>query len=323
MEYYVDIPHACPVRFVPVSPEYDPRYNTKHFDDFWFHEQLRSFEQPAKYYQKWQQNDVIKIQVKSTVGQPEITIYNHEQKIVIAPLLMTLVPTSIIGQPWNIYEITLSIGTIKLGDPLDEGYYWFRMLAGVGEDQAQAISEGIWIKEKHEDTVLAEYSHNENDFDTIWETGYAPSMRIPGVLLPMEMNFKRATSSYDDQIKNHKKLSSVPYRNIKFIITDDNGLGVPPWIADKLNFIFSCSSVKLDGKNYVADEGAELEKQRIAGYPKGAWTIDLREGTAYSKRVNGGGGVGNITIVYNIRTNMFGYLNAPPSTIDLQITETQ
>lgn len=320
-EYYFDIAHLSSFQEVPVDPEQDPRYNTKHLDDWWFCEQIKHFEKDSRYFQKVQHNDVFTIQRRSTLGAPETAVYNAKGEEVVPPIIWTLKPTSIIGQPWSVYEITLDFASIKVGDPLDDGLYWLYTTAGTSPI-AKSISEGIYVKEKHPGTILIEATHHENDLGVIWETGIVAKIRIDGTLRAMDTNFKRKVSSYEDQTLNRKNNSSVPYSNIKLILASDDNTGVAPWLPKKLNFFLCCSSLKFDGKEYVA-EGEELEKQSVVGYPKGAWTVDLREGkNRYYNRIMASGEItSSYTIVYNINTKLFGSLNAPPSSIDLQITD--
>lgn len=322
-DYYIDIPHSCPIRFVPVNPTYDPRYHVKHFDDFWFSEQILDFEQQVQYYHKVQNNDKRKLQFKSTVGQPQLTIYDCYQKAVVGPILMSLVPTSIVGQPWNLYEKELDFSTINGGIPLPEGKYWIFGQAGAGP-YAKFISEGLDIKTDHLNTAVFEYSHSENDFDTIWETGIVGEIRIDAVLKQSDIDFKRKRASYDDQTHNHKTLSSVPFRTYKLIVGASDGSGVAPWIADKLNYIFGCSSVQIDGKEFTPDESAEFEKTTVNGYPKAGYAITLREAkNLFSKRVFATGSGNQIWVTYKIRTKLFGTYNGQPSTLDFQITDAE
>jgi hypothetical protein len=259
--------------------------------------------------------------VRSSIGQPQITIYDTEGKIIVAAQLLTLKTTSITGQPWNTYEITLNMSSVRLGNPLDEGRYFFYMTAGTSP-QAASISEPIEVKAYHEGTLLIEATHDENDFDVAFETGFVSRLRVFAVLRPMEISFKRKVSSYENQIQNRKNLSSVPYKSQKLIIATADGAGVAPWMPEKVNALLCLSSFKIEGKEFVA-EGDELEKQAVVGYPKGAWTVELREGkTLYGKRIFASGTSDRrLTIVSHVRTKLFGSLNAPASTIDVQITD--
>jgi hypothetical protein len=320
-DYYIDIPYANGLRWVPVDPVYDPRYNTKHFDDFWFSEQILQFEQQVQYYQKVQQNDKIKVYVRSAVGQPQISVYNCEQREVIAPMLMIKQTTSLIGQPYDIYLLELDFATIDGGNPLAEGVYWLYMIAGAGP-YAKAISEGIDVKQVHPNTMLFEYTHNENDFDIMFEIpDLVFQCRVDAMIRQTDTDFKRTSSLYDDQVKNRKLISSIPYRAHKIIVGASDGTGVAPWVADKMSFIFSCSSVTGDGKEFALDEG-DFEKSVVQGYPKAAYIIPVREGrNEYSKRVFATGSGNTITVMYNIRTQLFGTYNGQPSTLNIQITD--
>jgi hypothetical protein len=59
------IPFLCPIRFYEVDAEQQGQYLTKHFDNDWTSEQLKSFETPVFYKQKWQTNDSTFLQFES------------------------------------------------------------------------------------------------------------------------------------------------------------------------------------------------------------------------------------------------------------------
>ena len=130
-----------------------------------------------------------------------------------------------------------------------------------------------------DNTVLIACSHDENDFDFKFidsvynvtrtiiqrvEGGFKSDGQLPGGKYTM----------YQDLQFKPVILNAVPYNTYR--LTVGNNIGVPNWVIDKLNRIFSCSSVKIDNVEYTRAEGAKFEPvNRDPFYPSGIWTIDL------------------------------------------------
>jgi hypothetical protein len=53
------------------------------------------------------------------------------------------------------------------------------------------------------------------------------------------------------------------------------GSGVPNWVGDRLNRIFACDDISIDGTGWMRNDGAKLEATREAGYPFSGWAIEL------------------------------------------------
>lgn len=70
-------------------------------------------------------------------------------------------------------------------------------------------------------------------------------------------------------------INSVPFDVFKFIL--GGWKGVPPWLIKKVNRIFGCSTLSLDGRLYTKEDGAAFEPNSLDGYPMSGWSINLRE----------------------------------------------
>jgi hypothetical protein len=298
--HYIDAPLSSGIRFVPVDLQVDARYNFVHLDNDWFVKTILWFEEKVKYYAKWQQNDITTLQFKSTVGPLTLKVLNEQGKIIEDNINIPVIATSIVGQPWQVYQKVINFSAIINSgvDPLPPGNYYLFITAGSGGNIAQLISEPIQIKLKHVNTVLIEYKHDENDYDVIWEVIDKMQFRVEAIINQYKPKVIRNVS--EDQTRNITTTSAVPYRKWKFRIGENRG--VPPWVPDKLNFVFCCRSIWIDGLLMAPDNGAELEDNNIEGYPMQGWQIDMREGkNIYSNRIfTGGNGAGVIVVTYNI-----------------------
>lgn len=298
--HYIDIPFCSPIRFVPVDLQRDARYNFIHMDDDWFVNTIQWFEEKVGYKAKWQQNDIAWLQFPSTLGPIELSIYTTAGKLILANLMIPIVPTSIVGQLYNTTQKKIDFSKLLVNEtqPLPEGDYFFYLTAGAGGNIAQSISEPLQVRRRHAKTVLIEFQHDENDYDVAWETGIKMQFRVEATLKGYSP--KRITTDYDDQTKNLTRLSAVPFNKWKFRIGENRG--VPPWVVEKLNFIFCMDSIWIDGKLMRPDSGQDLELNEINGYPMAGYQIDFREGkNLYSKRIFAtGSGTTAVALVYNI-----------------------
>lgn len=131
------------------------------------------------------------------------------------------------------------------------------------------------------DTILLEYTNRRNTLDTIFSEDRF-SFRVEGVFLPQEIQFTNETEDFRDQRFHSKLLSSTPYEQKK--LTIGGAFGVPNWVARKINYIFSLSSVHVDGKTMVRSEGSAIEGTIIGNfYPMYLYKITLEESEEYEE----------------------------------------
>jgi len=98
--------------------------------------------------------------------------------------------------------------------------------------------------------------------------------RFEGGFLPSENNFPVDTNDFRDQRYTQTQLSALPYK-VK-TLTAGSRAGVPYWVGEKINLIFSCSSVHIGKLEYVRSEGSEPEVNQINElYPLYVYKIAL------------------------------------------------
>lgn len=318
---YIEVSKACPVPFYAVGAEKDARYNHVHLHDEWFRHQLRWFHYNTDYEQKWQQNDQITIQLKSTLGPVEVDIINCKGQVVVENIPFTIKPHSVSAVDWTLYERTIDLSTIVPGDTaLPAGVYYFYLSAGTIGNAIYALSEPFHVKASWPKTMLYEYSHNENDYDTIWETGIEYSFRCESVL--EEYKFLRKHSSFENQVQSIKTNQSIPYNKSKLKVGGEGG--VAPWVGEKMNFIMSCSTKAIDGLLMEPDEGAQIEPEFVQDYPLIYFAIDMREGNnLYSKRITApGDAASSLMVVFDLSSwTWFGSIGGSAYSEAVRITK--
>lgn len=118
-----------------------------------------------------------------------------------------------------------------------------------------AVVPGGAVRE--EGTVRITYNHRRDEFDTVFSPERMFDFRVEGCFLPSESSFAVDSEGFRDQSDRYKQLSALPYR--KDIFSVGGGFGVPNWVADKLNYIFSTSFVLIDEMKYSRSESAVPE----------------------------------------------------------------
>jgi hypothetical protein len=268
------IPLLNPVRFYEVNPSQAGQYNTKQFDDYWQREQLRNFETPVHYKQKWQTNDSFPLQYESNFASINLKVIDCEQNIIINQNAVQVRANKYIPG-FFVYENTVSWASVPPGT-----YYLLLTLGGT----TKMISEPIELAEVWPNTSLFEYYNSAFHGDILFETGIVLKFRCESFLTRLDPGNER--TAYRDQKMNPTILKSVPYRGWKLQIGYPTG--VPDWVIDLQNWIWSCDNVTVDGKSFaVADNASfeEIEYDKV--YPFRSWTLNVQEGfNRYSKIVN-------------------------------------
>lgn len=138
------------------------------------------------------------------------------------------------------------------------------------------------IVDELEDSVLFTYTNYRDDFGTVFED-IEIDFRVEAVWLPSEASFMVNAESFRDQNGYVHQLSANPYETRVLTLGGGvNACGVPNWVARKVNNILSCSSVFIDGAQYVRSEGATPERTDIAAdYPLFLYKITLEPQETY------------------------------------------
>lgn len=259
------LPYLLPVQFTKLNYAEVPGYVSRFMDLHRFKDTIPNFEQHTCWTQPWMTTDTIVLPVISNYGPLSVTVYDeNDEEVAVIPFTLGL-------QDFFRPDYYTRNALIDLSIINTTGYYY--LLLNVGTSTVW-VSEVLYIStDPIANTLLSQYSHYEYYGGIIFEAGIELSMRIPSVL-----KFKAPSSKdtlYEDQPLNIEMIKSVPYRLWDWIIGDAKGL--PPWFIDKINWILGCNSLKLDGRLYAKNEGAELEQNQAELYPMAGYTIEMRE----------------------------------------------
>lgn len=298
-----------PIKFVPEGYTPPAIYNSRDHDAFRYQDTVPDFFAQRNFVQPWQSNDIIYLQFLCNYGPINVHVLSCDGHQVDS-FAADYKPSSIEGTGMKAYEVAIALNTYPLGN------YYLKLEAGSPILDTQ-VSEVFSITDAWPYSLLLEYSHDENDYSVAFETGIQFRFRIPGALRGFQPGADRTV--FVDQVRNLKQLSGKFFATRELII----GLydGVPDWMAERVCHIFNCSKVLVDGKQYVANEGASLEAVREEYFPMAGWKLEVRAAHASTAMVSDQDGNPNseLTVAYLIDTTGFGSKSQPSGSNVIQI----
>ncbi len=284
-----------PVKFHENEPEFPSQYLSRFFDEVPFEDTIEAWEQYVHFCQPFQKSDSIKIQVQSDYAPIKVQIINRHGTVVDENILSQVAQNEL-EPTMFIYETSFDL------DDLEEGQYNLKMLCGNPVLQT-LISEPIYVKETHNNSVYLEYTNPRFYADWIFETGLQPSIRVWG-----KIKYKQPASKdtfYEDQVLDMTLLNSVPYRLWELILGSSHG--IPDYLIDKLNYVLGCKTITIDGRGFTKNEGAKLEEKTVEDYPMRGWVIEMRESRNIARKTfdNDGLNLGPDSFVVSVDSKGF------------------
>lgn len=267
------LPYLNPLNLVEVAPQVIPQYISKFMDDYRWADRLTPRQLPVeRYYQPWANDDVIDLQFQTDLGQTTAYLVNTHGRRIDA-FVATPKQQNKFDPAYFIYELHMA------QTPYPEGFYVYYLEVGSPAVTA-LISEPIYIKPKHEGTLLFQYKHRQYRGNMIFETGIEPSIRVQGRLLKDKPVSK--DTLYEDQVLDMTMLKSVPYRVFNLVLEQ-----IPDWTSEIFNWIMGCSDVRIDGRYYTKNgDDAKWDKQVSAYYDaRFDCVLPLRESTNRNSKI--------------------------------------
>ena len=277
-----DIPLVNPLRFFQqtdityntssgsvLNPGFNPNYNTRQFDADFFRRSLQDWQDMTDFIQPFQQGDKLSIQ---WIGS-DTTTANYVCRVLDCE-----------GRTFSTETITgAAAGSNKRYDvniPLynkPEGVYFVQLQHIQTGADLFMISEPIHVKEYHDNTIRLDYYNSYNDQGVIYDTANNTinfSLRIPGDI--SELTTGSVFVVYEDQPRNLEMIGGKPYRSFKLTAGGYTN-PIPEYLADKLERVLICDTLRIEGTYYTREESSKLEKQNVKNNPLSYYTIQLRE----------------------------------------------
>jgi len=311
------ISHRLPVKFIRVGATYPLQYHFKQMDTDWFTNRIGRYSVQTPYFQKWQTNDTFDVQF-ITEGLAATLVIIDCNGAEVDTITLNEIANDGLSAGQQLYVGTVDCSVLAAGET-----YYLLATFGSGPTARQFVTEPILIAADWPETVVIDYSNDENDTDIIWNVagGYTSRIRVEGYIQRFRPGGR--LSQYEDEPLDIVNLDSEPTRSYEFLVGSDQGL--PDWMIDKINRALTCDNVSIDGYEYTLDKDAQLEEISTPGSPLSFWTVPIREannraGIAIDAE---GENEGDLFVTYNINTKGFSSNQAPANQQDaiVQVTD--
>lgn len=225
-----------------------------------------SFQQNVDYIPKFLPTDNIQVQyvVKDFTLTPYLKNICTGEVQQLSPVLLLETESE------KCYQLTINNSLISSDTE-------FNLYFASDQDGEKIKDANFCVCTELPDTILLEYTNRKNVYETIFDGIDRFLFRVEGAFLPQEISFENNTEEFRDQRYVSKILSSTAFE--KKTLTLGGGMGVPNWVARKINLIFSLSSVHVEGNPMVRGDGGAVELTEIGKYyPLYIYKIVLEDG---------------------------------------------
>lgn len=252
------IPYLNPLKFHKINPTAIPQYLSKYYEHFPYYDTQQPWDSKRHYYQPWQQNDSIRLQVEANFGPVTFKLVDPDGRVYITENLQQVAQSPTDG--YSIYELNQPLTGIP------EGIY-FGQLGNI------YITEPLKILVNQKGTVLLEYKHHAYKGDVIWTTGFNPSVRVRGLVRSAD-DLASKDSLFEDTSLNVSLEDSKEFDVSKFLV--GGAPGIPIWFARRIWRMSGCSTFKIDGIQYTRSS-PKMEATSIERYAMRSYVVELRD----------------------------------------------
>jgi len=201
---------------------------------------------------------------------------------------------------------------------LEEGCYYIEKTVGEGDGKIELQSETFMVRESHPGTLLYKFFNSFNN-EVFWENLSYIMLRVEGEIKQYDTNGIRRV--YVDQPNTSQTIKGVSSRQFKLFA--GSSLGIPDYLADKLQTIFDQDNVDIDGKGFSAlNSGAKFNPERADLYSFAGWSLDIAETTnRRAKRFESTGIIEKkVVIDYFAESKLFGPIDGNAENTDYFIS---
>ncbi|MES2620167.1 MAG: hypothetical protein V4615_04875 [Bacteroidota bacterium] len=288
--------HLSPIQYHRINPANLPQFMSKHMDRFPFVDTIKEWEQFTRYEQIFYTLDSIRQQFTTNYGPLSLSLVDKDDAVFYGGNFQQKQQNKYEPETF-VYEHDLALNVYE------PGIYFLKLECG-SPVNLTLISEPIIISNKVKNTLLLGYSHHAYYGGIIFQTGFSPYLRLPATLRLKTPSSK--DTLFEDQPLNMTMIERRPFDVWELLI--GGATGIPDYLIRKLNHIFGCSTLSIDGILYTIAEGAKWEERRQERFPKRGWSIDLREKYNRAANVYENDDLlqGQIAVVANVDSKGFG-----------------
>ncbi|MGL6147792.1 MAG: hypothetical protein ACRC1V_04875, partial [Plesiomonas sp.] len=119
------IPKLNPLKWVDVGAVANPKYHSKHLENYFFSDRRQPWQQRECHCQVWQTTDIINLQFSSNFAPVVVQLIDGYGNVVSSAVAVNSYPFR--NSPgWNAYEVSFSLAGLSTGG------YLAKMLLGTG-----------------------------------------------------------------------------------------------------------------------------------------------------------------------------------------------
>lgn len=219
-------------------------------------------EQRDCFFQKWQNGDIINIQFLSDEIFT-VSVIDAALGFQVLSIQVLEMETNLQNVDFKVYEISFNVNDIP-----NYGKFFFRITNADGSVFDSYIFD---YQEYFENTILLQCRNTENDYNVIFETGIEYYLRVDGGVSAYSPRIDG--DIYIDQKHNPTLLQSESFQ--LYTLQVGYNTGVPTWLADIVNELFSCDIKKVNNIYIERNEGSDWEPIRVDNYSLMAMTIEI------------------------------------------------
>lgn len=255
------------LHWVPLNYQKDPRYNSFTMDEDWYKNRITTYADTTDYFAPWQMNDFLMHQTQTNGLDPvTIQVLDGNGENLGDPIDVPNIPTGALQDPQKLYQLRQALAAMP------EGQYYFLQTMGVGEGMASWISEGIWVKQKWDRTLLFEYFNQRNRLGIVFKEGAQFCRRIHGMI--GRYTPQSVFVEFVEQSQGVIPLGGIGYDTYKLMIGID--VPVPDYMERWVDRIFNFDTVLINGNQYTRDTGAKWDKVTWPGQAREILTLSIR-----------------------------------------------
>lgn len=280
----VQIPKINDIKFVPEFISIPEKYSRISDDKTWFKDTIRRWQGGSKYKQKRQFSDRQNIVIGAaldTFGAITLEVWDDcgnkvEYGITTTFALYTPGKAKYTDDNGNTTNLGLHYWNFATGDYISTaGVYYYVIRLAYSPDRLY-ISEPIYVRSTWANTLMIEcrndtnkgdtgviFNFIPNQFDSYLGTFSTPTFRhrVEGDIISYE--FDSNDAQFEEQDYEVRLMSSVAWKEPLLNIGGSNG--VPMYLFDKINAVFTCERVYINDTRYTKANGAKWQMEE-GGY---------------------------------------------------------
>lgn len=294
-----------PLHFNRYNYSLPPQYSHKEIYDDFFQNRQDSYIGQKYYLQKFQTTDIIYVQcITNGLATINIDCYSSDGTL-FSTTAMNVVADAGVALP-----AVLNVGSVSLS-AFDEDIYFFVLSS---DGVPLRISEYVWVRQQHENTLLFEYRNSTNKYNTYFNN-FTPMLRVEGILTPWFIDSEQ--QDYQDEYFDPEVIDGIPEEKRGLRIGRG---GVPDWMAKKINRIMMLNRTFIEGVQYSRTPGSKIETKSWPGLYMNDYGFEIsmsknRHGLATDET----GSEQDVLIIYTIDAQAIGETEQPGEVINITL----